>query len=174
MQIIIKRYGCSTWNIDAKIISREIILLKGVHMEEKMMKKAIKESLKAFKNNEMPIGAVIVLNGKVISSAYNKKEMKKDPTMHAEIIAIKKAAKKIGDWRLNKCSIYATMEPCPMCMGAIKEARLEKIYCGIRNEKSHFKGEGIAEMLNLDIEYGILAAEISQIIKNFFNSIRNR
>ena len=104
--------------------------------KEKFMKEAIKEAKKAYGKLEVPIGAVIVKNGKIIARGHNQKEEKADTTMHAEIIAIKKASKKIGAWRLNGCEMYVTLEPCPMCAGAIINARLDKIYIGTMDEKN--------------------------------------
>ena len=91
---------------------------------------ALKEAKKAFFKNEVPVGAVIVKNGKIIAKAHNKKIKYNDIFNHAEIIAIKKATKIIGDWRLNECDMYVTLEPCPMCAGAIRESRIRKVYIG--------------------------------------------
>ena len=90
------------------------------------MRESLKQASKAFERGEMPVGVIIVHKDKIISRGYNKKELKKDSTMHAEIIAIRRASKKIGDWRLNECVMYVTMEPCIMCLGAIKESRIKK------------------------------------------------
>ena len=95
---------------------------------------AIEEAYKAFNDGEVPIGAVIVKNGNVIGRGYNNKEKLKDPTCHAEIIAIKEACKNIGDWRLNGCELYVTLEPCPMCAGAILQSRISKIHIGTFNK----------------------------------------
>jgi len=138
------------------------------------MKEAIKEAKKAEKIGEMPIGAVIVLNEKIISRGYNKKESLKDVSKHAEMIAIQRACKKIGDWRLNKCSIYITMEPCIMCMGAIVEARIENIICGIENTKSNHLNKKIIKNYNINIKYGIQTQEITDIMNRFFKLLRNR
>lgn len=143
-------------------------------MDEIYMEEAIKQSKKALHINETPVGAVIVHNGKIIAKAYNKKEKLKDSTMHAEIIVIRKACKKLNDWRLNKCSIYVTMEPCYMCIGAIVESRIEKIICGVKNQKYNDLNLKVVKKYNLDIKYGILENKIKEIMKNFFNSIRNR
>ena len=140
----------------------------------KYMKEAIKEAKKAEKIGEMPIGAVIVLNEKIISRGYNKKESLKDVSKHAEMIAIQRACKKIGDWRLNKCSIYITMEPCIMCMGAIVEARIENIICGIENTKSNHLNKKIIKNYNINIKYGIQTQEITDIMNRFFKLLRNR
>ena len=105
-------------------------------MVEKFMQLAIKEAKKAYDIDETPIGAVIVRDGKVISKGYNRRETKKNALMHAEIIAIDKACKKLGGWRLPGCEIYVTLEPCPMCMGAILQSRIEKVYFGAYDYKS--------------------------------------
>ncbi len=143
-------------------------------MNEKYMKEAIKLANKALKEGEMPVGAVVVLDKKIIGRGYNKKETLKDSTMHAEIIAIKQACKYINDWRLNKCSIYITMEPCIMCIGAISEARITKVYCGIKNKKTNLLNKKIIKNTNLNIKYKVFDEEIKQITKSFFKTIRNR
>ncbi len=102
-------------------------------MEEKFMRIAINEAKKALILGEVPVGAVIVKNGKIISKAYNKKEKLNSVTKHAEIIAVEKASKKINNWRLDGCDIYITLEPCPMCASAIKQARISNIYFGLSN-----------------------------------------
>ena len=98
------------------------------------MKIAINEAKKALKHNEVPVGAVVVKNGKIISHAYNRREKTHDVTKHAEIIAISKACKKLKNWRLEDCTIYITMEPCMMCCGAIEQARISKVVYGVANE----------------------------------------
>lgn len=143
-------------------------------MEEKFMKEAIKEAKKALQINEMPIGAIIVYENKIIGRGYNKKEKYKDATMHAEIIAIKKACKHMKDWRLNKCSIYVTMEPCSMCMGAIIESRIENIIYGVENEKSNSSNQQLITNNKINIKSNISTEKIQQMMKIFFNSIRNR
>lgn len=143
-------------------------------MKEKNMKEAIKEAIKAYEMKEMPVGAVVVYNGEIIGKGYNKKEFAHDSTMHAEIIAIKEACKSINDWRLNECTIYVTMEPCPMCIGAIKEARIKDVICGIKNDKFNKLNEIIEKKLEINIEIGVCEDEIKNIVKKFFISIRNR
>lgn len=143
-------------------------------MKEKNMKEAIKEAIKAYEMKEMPVGAVVVYNGEIIGRGYNKKEFAHDSTMHAEIIAIKEACKSINDWRLNECTIYVTMEPCPMCIGAIKEARIKDVICGIKNDKFNKLNEIIEKELEINIEIGVCEDEIKNIVKKFFISIRNR
>ncbi len=104
-------------------------------MKEKFMELAIKEAKKAYKHKEVPVGAVIVKNGKAISKAYNLVEKRKNATLHAEIIAISKASKKLKNWRLNDCEMYVTLEPCVMCMSAIELSRIKKIYFLVEKNK---------------------------------------
>ena len=138
------------------------------------MKMAIKEAKKALLKNEMPVGAVIVYENKIISRGHNMRETNKDSTLHAEIVAIRKACKKIGDWRLNKCLMYVTMEPCLMCMGALIESRIDKIVCGIRNTKFRKTNDEIIKKYNINIEYGIFDNEIKKELQKFFKYIRNK
>ena len=148
--------------------------------KDKFMKEAIKEAKKAYGKLEVPIGAVIVKDGKIIARGHNKKEEKADTTMHAEIIAIKKASKKIGAWRLNGCEMYITLEPCPMCAGAIINARLDKIYIGTMDEKNGACGsvtnvlEEYKQNYKVQKEEGIHQKECEEIIKNFFKELRQR
>ena len=99
-------------------------------MEEKYMKIALEEAKKAYNKDEIPVGAVIIKNGEVVAKAYNLKETKQDTTNHAEILAIKKASKKLGTWRLTDCEMYVTLEPCSMCAGALIQSRIKKVYIG--------------------------------------------
>jgi tRNA(adenine34) deaminase len=149
--------------------------------EEKFLKVAIKEALSGESNGEVPVGAVIVCNKKIISKAHNKTLSLKDPTAHAEILAIRKAAKKIGDWRLNNCEIYVTLEPCPMCASAIMISRLKKVIFGAYDNdygafgsKTNLKK--IFPSLNpaLEIKGGVLEDQCSLILKSFFNKLRNK
>lgn len=135
-------------------------------MDELYMKEALKEANKAFEKGDVPVGAVIVKDGKVLSRAYNKKEETKDVTDHAEIIAIRKACKAIDDWRLNGCTIYVTLEPCSMCMGAIQQARIEKVVYGTKNIKDNTTKK-------IDLTSGTLENECSDILKTFFQNRRN-
>ena len=143
-------------------------------MNMKYMKIALSEAEKAYKLGEMPVGAIVVKNGKIIGKGYNKKEKTKNALMHAEIIAINKACKKNKDWRLNDCEMYVTLEPCIMCMGAIVESRIKKVYCGIENKKTHLYNQKICGDEKIDIEYGVLKNDITIQVKTFFNSIRNQ
>lgn len=103
-------------------------------MKDYYMKIALDQAKKALKHNEVPVGAVIVKNNKIISKAYNKREKSNDVTKHAEIIAISKACKKLKNWRLDDCILFVTMEPCMMCSGAIEQSRIKKIVYGIKND----------------------------------------
>lgn len=120
-----------------------------IHSKEYFMKQALKEAEKALKKLEVPVGAIIVKDNKIISRAYNLKEIKKDTTYHAEIEAIKKASKKLNSWRLNDCEMYVTLEPCAMCAGAIINSRIKKLYFGTSDEKTGACGS----VLNLLEDY---------------------
>ena len=131
---------------------------------EKYMNIAIKLAQKAYKNGEIPVGAVIVKNGKIISKAYNKKENKKDCTKHAEILAIQKASKKSKNWRLIDCEIYITMEPCMMCAGAIEQSRISKIIYAVDNPNY-----GCSKLIkNVEIISGICEENCKKMVQDFF------
>lgn len=135
------------------------------------MNLALKQALKAYKKQEVPIGAVIVKNKKIISVAYNKKETKKITTKHAEIIAIEKACKKLKTWHLDGCEIYTTMEPCLMCYGAIEQSRISKINYGLKNMNFGFKSK-----YNIESKLKICECKISDeyidYVKSFFKEKR--
>lgn len=147
-------------------------------MNELFMKKALEEAQKAFEKDEVPVGAVIVRNNEIIAAAHNCREIYKDATAHAEMLAIKKACEALGGWRLIDCDIYVTLEPCAMCSGAILQARLERLFIGAMDPK----GGAAGSVLNLFENYhfnhrtevvkGILEAECSQILKDFFKRKR--
>lgn len=137
-------------------------------MNEYYMKIAIKEAQKALKHNEVPVGAVIVKNNKVIAKAYNKREKTKNTINHAEIIAISKACKKIKNWRLDDCIIYVTMEPCMMCCGAIEQSRIKNIIYGTKNENYGFT----KYLKNIEIISQVCEKECTNIIRNFFKKRR--
>ncbi len=149
-------------------------------MNEKFMKEALKEAQKALEQEEVPVGAVIVKDGKIISRAHNIKEQKNDATCHAEIIAIKKACKKLNSWRLIDCEMYVTLEPCSMCAGALINSRIKKLYIGTTDEKTGACGS----VLNLLEDYKfnhkiethkyILKEECEKILKDFFKFLRER
>ena len=149
-------------------------------MQEKFMKLALAEAKKAFDKEEVPVGAVIVQDGKVIAKAHNLKETKTDTTKHAEILAIQKASKKLKKWRLTDCEMYVTLEPCSMCAGALINCRIKKLYIGTMDEKTGACGS----VLNLfedykfnhivEVETGILQKDCEQILKDFFKFLRNK
>jgi len=145
----------------------------GGNMNEKYMKIAINEAEKALKLEEMPVGCVIVYKNKIIAKSYNKKEKLKNSLMHAEIIAINKACKKLNDWRLNDCVMYVTLEPCHMCMGAIVESRIKQVYCGIKNNKSHDINLEVAKNENVNLSCGLLSDKIEIQLNKFFAKIRS-
>lgn len=146
--------------------------------KEKFMKEALKEAKKAYKKLEVPVGVVVVKNGKIISRAYNQKEEKNSPIKHAEIIAIEKACKKLNNWRLNECEMYVTLEPCAMCAGAIINSRINKIYIGAMEQNSGACGSKLNLLQDfkmetqVEVETGIMQKECQEILKNFFKEIR--
>ena len=142
-------------------------------MNEKYMNIALIEAKKAYKNNEVPIGCIIVKNNKIISKAYNKKEKTNVVTKHAEIIAIEKACKKLKTWHLNDCILYTTVEPCLMCTGAIIQSRMKKVVYATENEKYGFLNKIVKESKSkLEIEKNILAEKSISLLQNFFNKKR--
>ena len=147
-------------------------------MEEKFMKEALKEAKKAYDKLEVPVGAIIVRDGKIIARAHNLKETKFDTTKHAEILAIQKASKKLNSWRLLDCEMYVTLEPCSMCAGALINSRINKVYIGASDEKTGAVGS-VFNLLddytfNHKVEYekGVLQEECESILKNFFKELR--
>ena len=146
---------------------------------EKYMKEALKQAKKAYEKGEIPVGAVIVKNNKIIARAYNEKEDKIDTTKHAEIIAIQKASKKLKSWRLTDCEMYVTLEPCSMCAGALIQARLKKVYIGTMDQKTGACGSVLNLLENyefnhkVELETGILQQECEKILKDFFKDLRN-
>lgn len=139
---------------------------------------ALKEAYKAYKLGEIPVGAVIVYNDKVIARGYNKRETMNSSLAHAEIIAIKKACKKLGSWRLEDCTLYTTLEPCIMCSGAMIQSRLTKCIYGAANNRfgTHISKINIFDVdfnHKVDIEGGVLEEECSKLISLFFKEIRD-
>lgn len=144
------------------------------------MAQALKEAEKAGKKGEAPIGAVVVRDGRIIARGHNEKESKKDPTLHAEITAIRRAGKKLGSWRLTDCDLYVTLEPCTMCAGAIIQARLRNLYVGTSDLKAGAAGSVIdvfrvaAFNHRVEVSWGLLEEECSLILREFFGELRNR
>ena len=149
-------------------------------MEEKFMKEALKEAKKAYNKDEVPVGAVIVKDNKIIARAHNLKESKIDTTHHAEINAIKKASKKLQSWRLEGCTMYVTLEPCPMCAGALIQSRIDKVVIGTMDYKTGACGS----VLNLlkdykfnhevEVQTGVMKDECEKILQDFFKELRKR
>ena len=149
-------------------------------VEEKYMKEALKQAKKAYALGEVPIGCVIVHEGKIIGRGYNRRNTDKNTLAHAEITAINKASKVIGDWRLEECTLYVTLEPCQMCAGAIVQARIPEVVMGCMNPKAGCAGSilNILEMPQFNhqvkVTRGILEADCSQMLKTFFEELRIR
>ena len=149
-------------------------------VEEKYMKEALKQAKKAYALGEVPIGCVIVHEGKIIGRGYNRRNTDKNTLAHAEITAINKASKYIGDWRLEECTLYVTLEPCQMCAGAIVQARIPEVVMGCMNPKAGCAGSilNILEMPQFNhqvkVTRGILGEECSQMLKTFFEELRVR
>ena len=146
----------------------------------KYMKAALMQAQKAYQLGEVPIGCVIVHEGKIIARGYNRRNTDKNTLAHAEITAINRASKKIGDWRLEECTLYVTLEPCQMCAGAIVQARIPSVVMGCMNPKAGCAGS-ILNLLNMpefnhqvDVTRGILEEECSQMLKQFFKELRIR
>ena len=141
------------------------------------MKKAIQQAKRAEKLGEVPVGAVIVKDGKIIARGYNRRESLQMATAHAEHIAIEKACKKLGSWRLTGCTLYVTLEPCIMCAGAIVNARPDRVVIGTQDKKAGGMG-GLTDIFSLpvnhkpEVEFGVLQEECSGIIKDFFKALR--
>jgi len=147
-------------------------------MEEFFMKEALKEAQKAYKCKEVPIGAVIVYKNKIIGRGYNLREKKNSALMHAEIVAISKACKKLKSWRLEDCELYVTLEPCPMCAGAIIQSRIKKVFFGAFDKKAGCAGSTFdlfeKGKFNHDVEVtgGVLREDCAALLKTFFKELR--
>ena len=146
--------------------------------DEQFMKEALKQAKKAYKLLEVPIGCVIVHEGKIIARGYNRRNTDKNTLAHAELTAIRKAAKVLGDWRLEGCTMYVTLEPCQMCAGALVQARIDRVYIGCMNKKAGCAGSvlNLLEMqeFNHQVETvrGILEEECSTLLSTFFKELR--
>ena len=146
--------------------------------DERYMKEAIKQAKKAYALKEVPIGCVIVYEDKIIARGYNRRNTDKNTLSHAEILAIKKASKKLGDWRLEGCTLYVTLEPCQMCAGAIVQARVSRVVIGSMNPKAGCAGS-ILNLLEMDefnhqvdVERGVLNDACSDMLTTFFKELR--
>ena len=149
-------------------------------IHEKYMKEALKQAKKAYLLGEVPIGCVIVYEGKIIGRGYNRRNTDKNTLSHAEITAIRKASKKMGDWRLEGCTLYVTLETCQMCSGAIVQARITEVVMGCMNPKAGCGGSilNILEMPQFNhqvkVTRGILGEECSRMLTTFFKELRIR
>lgn len=148
------------------------------HTEEKYMREAIRQARKAYALGETPIGCVIVYEDKIIGRGYNRRAIDKNTLAHAEMIAIKKASKKMNDWRLEGCTMYVTLEPCQMCSGAIVQSRMDRVVIGCMNPKAGCAGS-VLNLLQMpefnhqvEIEIGVLEEECSRMMKDFFKELR--
>lgn len=148
--------------------------------DEKNMKEAIRQAKKAYALEEVPIGCVISQNGKIIARGYNRRNTDKNTLSHAELTAIRKASKKTGDWRLEDCTMYVTLEPCQMCAGAIVQSRLQRVVIGAMNPKAGCAGSVLnllqMERFNhqVEIERGVLEEECSAMLSEFFRELRKK
>ncbi|QNM04578.1 tRNA adenosine(34) deaminase TadA [Qiania dongpingensis] len=148
--------------------------------QEYYMKEAIKQAKKAFSIGEVPIGCVIVKEDKIIARGYNRRTADKNTLAHAELQAIKKASKKLGDWRLEGCTMYVTLEPCQMCSGALVQARMSEVVIGCMNPKAGCAGSilNLLEMPEFNhqvkVTRGVMEEECSKLLKDFFKGLRSR
>ena len=151
-----------------------------MNIDEKFMKEAIRQAKKAAAVGDVPIGCVIVKDDKIIARGYNKRNAKKTTLAHAELLAIEKASKKLGDWRLEDCTMYITLEPCQMCAGAIVQARIPKVIVGAMNQKAGCAGSVLnmfqvpAFNHQVEFENGVLEEECSEMLSNFFRELRKK
>ena len=148
--------------------------------DEKYMKEAIKQAKKAAKIGDVPIGCVLVKDGEIIARGYNRRNADKTVLSHAEVTSIKRACKKEGDWRLEDCTLYVTLEPCPMCAGAIVQARIPEVVIGAMNPKAGCAGS-IINLLQMDrlnhrvrMETGIMEEDCQKLLKDFFKDLRQK
>lgn len=147
--------------------------------DEYFMRRAIMQAHAAMRRDEVPVGAVVVREGKIIARGFNTRELSQDPTAHAELLAMTRAAKKLGGWRLLGCTLYVTLEPCAMCAGAIVNSRVERVVFGARDPKAG----GMGSVYNItegrlnhkpDVTEGVLAEECSKLLKSYFAQKREK
>lgn len=151
-----------------------------LNTDEKYMREAIRQAKKAYALGEAPIGCVIVHEDKIIGRGYNRRTIDKNTLAHAELAAIKKASRKLGDWRLEGCTMYVTLEPCQMCSGAIVQSRMDRVVVGCMNPKAGCAGS-VLNLLQMEefnhqaeLTTGVLGEECSQMMKSFFKELRER
>ena len=148
--------------------------------QERFMKEAIRQAKKARALNEVPIGCVIVCDGKIIARGYNRRNTDKNTLSHAELNAIRRASRKLGDWRLEGCTMYVTLEPCQMCAGALVQSRIDHVVIGSMNPKAGCAGS-VLNLLEMDgfnhkvlVTRGVLEEECSQMLSDFFRELREQ
>ena len=151
-----------------------------LNTDEKYMREALKQAKKAYAIGEVPIGCIIVCQDKIIGRGYNRRTIDKNTLAHAELLAIKKASKKMNDWRLEGCTMYVTLEPCQMCGGAIVQSRMSRVVVGCMNPKAGCAGS-ILNLLQMEefnhqaeLTTGVLEEECSQMMKIFFKELREK
>lgn len=150
-----------------------------MNSDEKFMRLALEQAHLAYQIGEVPVGAVVVKNGQVVGTGYNRRETDKNAVAHAELLAIDDACKRLGGWRLWECELYVTLEPCPMCAGAIINSRIKRLIYGASDKKAG-SVESVVRMFDLPYNHkppytaGVLEDECSQILKNFFKEMRSR
>ncbi|HOP95370.1 MAG TPA: nucleoside deaminase [Dictyoglomaceae bacterium] len=152
---------------------------KGIsELDVKFMRESLKEARKAFRNGEVPVGAVVVLNNEIVARGYNVRETKKDPILHAEIEALRKTSKRLKDWRLSDCTLYVTLEPCLMCFGAILQARIKRVVYGAPNIEEGFTNFILEAAIKkkwdkIEIVSEVLEKDCREIMKEFFETLRS-
>ncbi|SFL63012.1 tRNA adenosine(34) deaminase TadA [Halanaerobium salsuginis] len=146
----------------------------------KYMELALAEARKAYQRAEVPVGALVVCNDQIIGRGFNLREKAQDPTVHAEMIALREAAKNKASWRLENCQLYVTLEPCPMCTGAILQARIKRLVYGASDPKAGAV-DSLYQLLSdqrfnhqVEVVRGVMAAESAQLLKDFFRELRQR
>ena len=153
---------------------------KNINTDERMMKEAIKQAKKAYDMGETPIGCVIVFQEKIVARSYNRRNTDKQTISHAEILAIKKASRKLGDWRLEGCTMYVTLEPCQMCAGALVQSRMDKVVIGAMTPKAGCVGSviNLCQMTEfnhqVEVVIGVLEEECSGLMTAFFKELRKK
>ena len=151
-----------------------------MNSDQLFMRQALSLAEHAASIGEIPVAALVVKNGKIIAKAHNRRELNRDPTAHAEMLVIREAAEKVGDWRLTGCTLYVTLEPCPMCAGAMWLSRIDRCVYGCTDPRGGFLGSlaDLSSMPELNHHYevcpGILAEESSDLLRSFFRRIRSR
>lgn len=151
-----------------------------VKTDEYWMSLAIEEAQKAAELGEVPIGAIIVHDDEIVGSGFNRREIDRDPTAHAELLAIREASNTLGGWRILRSTLYVTLEPCPMCAGAIVQARIDRVVYGARDPKAGCAGTLMnllqEDRFNHQVEVapGVLEEECSKLLKDFFRQLRNK